>query len=710
MFKASLRSAAVALGALFLCTAQAAAFVVNQAGDQSDADINDGRADVDLVTAGDQTTLRAAIQEANKQTGVDTITFTGVITSLTVNGLPALTEPVVIQSPNPDAPVEIRILSGSTLQILDVTTGDTILTGLALPGGLRLRTSGSNQVTKCFVGTDGTGEVAANGNGLTINSAANIISNCLISGNNLDGVSISGSSATLNKIESSRIGTNKGGAAALQNKGDGVLIDNAPGTRITDCVISGNKTSGIHIKNAGATGTVIEKSRIGADNGGTAAIPNAGYGIFMENATDATIEDCIISGNGNGIGISHNNQATNVVIDSNLIGVAKGGTIALANTEGSGIYFDRSGSNIIHGNTISGNKGGGIIMSGSSGNNVVQGNFIGTDSAGTQAIGNGADGVYIDGGPGNTIGDPTGAEGNVISGNALNGITCNAGADTAIIGNMIGTDATGAKPLGNKFIGVNISRSDHAIIKKNVISGNGAGIYFAAFSGTSAGATAEGNFIGTGDGGSPAIPNDGTGVLFLGASNCTLGGTTPGAGNVIAFNKLDGVSVFDQDSVNDAILGNSIHENGGFGIDLAFDFEAEHHGGPKPMPNDPGDTDTGANNLQNYPVLVKEDGVPHGSLNSTPNTLFRIEFFANAKPGKLKHGEGETFIGFANVTTDPDGNVDFNVPGAEKGNVITATATEIISDVPRSTSEFSKVIKAVGGGGIFVVNSIGDDG
>ncbi|MEA3188170.1 MAG: hypothetical protein QOD99_2000, partial [Chthoniobacter sp.] len=103
MFKASLRSAAVALGALFLCTTQAAAFVVNQAGDQSDADINDGRADVDLVTAGDQTTLRAAIQEANKQTGVDTITFSGGITLLTVNGLPALTEPVVIQSPNPDA-------------------------------------------------------------------------------------------------------------------------------------------------------------------------------------------------------------------------------------------------------------------------------------------------------------------------------------------------------------------------------------------------------------------------------------------------------------------------------------------------------------------------------------------------------------------------------------------------------------------------------
>ena len=44
-----------------------------------------------------------------------------------------------------------------------------------------------------------------------------------------------------------------------------------------------------------------------------------------------------------------------------------------------------------------------------------------------------------------------------------------------------------------------------------------------------------------------------------------------------------------------AILGNSIYGNGGLGIDL---------GGNGVNLNDPGDTDSGPNNVQNFPVIT----------------------------------------------------------------------------------------------------------
>ena len=111
--------------------------------------------------------------------------------------------------------------------------------------------------------------------------------------------------------------------------------------------------------------------------------------------------------------------------------------------------------------------------------------------------------------------------------------------------------------------------------------------------------------------------------------------------------------------------------------------------------NDTGDADTGPNNLQNFPKLtsVSNGGgmtTINGTLNSTANKTFRIEFFANDAINPTGYGEGQTFAGFTNVTTNASGNISFShsVPQVAGKPYMTATAT----DPSNNTSEFSAAV------------------
>ena len=115
--------------------------------------------------------------------------------------------------------------------------------------------------------------------------------------------------------------------------------------------------------------------------------------------------------------------------------------------------------------------------------------------------------------------------------------------------------------------------------------------------------------------------------------------------------------------------------------------------------NDPGDLDSGVNNLQNFPVLTAAAGngvdrvTVDGSLNSTADTQFRIEFFASTTADPTGYGEGERYLGFATVTTDGSGNATFSetlVAPVADGEFVTATAT----DASGNTSEFGLNVSA----------------
>ena len=248
---------------------------------------------------------------------------------------------------------------------------------------------------------------------------------------------------------------------------------------------------------------------------------------------------------------------------------------------------------------------------------------------GSQIGGNQTGIVVAAGATGNTIGGTVPGAGNVIIGNQADGIDLNGAQGTTIQGNWIGTDLSDDTDVGNGADGVNV---------------------------------------------------------FGGATANTIGGTASAAGNTIAFNLGDGVTIGNSaadPSTGDAVLGNVIYGNAGLGIDLGHDGVT---------PND-SSGHSGPNLFQNFPVLssaflANGGGVIAGSLSGNADTSYRLEFFSNAGADPSGYGQGQTFLGFWDVTTDSNGNASFtaNVPTAvTNGQFVCATATDSFGN----TSEFS---------------------
>ncbi len=417
---------------------------------------------------------------------------------------------------------------------------------------------------------------------------------------------------------------------------------------------------------------------------------------------------------GDGIEVSSGSN----VIEGNWIGTDTTGAAAAGNRR-SGIAIWSGADNVVGGttaaarNVISGNNVPGMsyaLLVGASGltATMIQGNYVGTDASGSFAVPNYL-GIGIVAGSEATVGGSTAGAGNVVSGNATNGIGIG-GPDTVVVGNLIGTDAAGASGIGNGQFGVAIGAANVLVggttsAHRNVIAANlrdGVGIT----GGAAIGARVEGNFIGVAADGVTPLGNSEHGVSLgnSGGGN-SVGGTAAGTGNVIANNGYDGVIVHPND-VGISILGNAISGNGEEGIDLDTGFFIHGDG---VTANDAGDADTGANNLQNYPVLTGfADGgaTIEGTLDSTASTEFRLELFANSACDPSGHGEGGTFLGADTVATDGTGNATFAAAvttAAGLGSFVTATAT----DPDGNTSEFSACLQYTADADLWITK---DDG
>jgi hypothetical protein len=358
------------------------------------------------------------------------------------------------------------------------------------------------------------------------------------------------------------------------------------------------------------------------------------------------------------------------------------------------------------------------LVAGASGNTIA-GNFIGADVSGTVARPNRNEAVgMFSGANNNTIGGTTVAARNILSGNAHDGVGIFDAGTSAnqVEGNFIGlaVDGNAALPnqdrgvfianaaLGNLLYGVRLTSTTDQVIggttpgAGNLISGNGvlgiglAGIQLIHTNGTKI----EGNKIGTDASGTASIGN-GIGVdMYDATNNNSIGGVTGGAGNIIAFNRENGISIgFEQgDSHGDSILSNSIFSNGG------PTFPDSPPGGILLRPG----IEKLTNHLQHAPVLISAVGHADGTttlrglFNSTPNTNYRLEFFANPTADPTGFGQGQTFLDATGVTTDAGGNASFTMALGflPVGTSLTATATDLTANVG-DTSQFSNDIQVI---------------
>jgi parallel beta-helix repeat protein len=374
-------------------------------------------------------------------------------------------------------------------------------------------------------------------------------------------------------------------------------------------------------------------------------------------------------------------------IQGNYIGTDATGTVPRGNATGISVRSG-AGSNLIggpgpgDGNRIAANEDG-IFFLGNSPANQVLGNVIGGDTAIPPELFNEV-GIMFNATSGQTIGAP--GAGNVISGNGIGVYIAGSNVtDIVVQANCIGPIDGCTVPFGNTSRGVLIFSSPGNTIggsapgEGNVISSNGAGVVLSLEFATDN--QVLGNFIGTDPTGSLLLGNDETGVsISSSASDNRIGGVEPGAGNAIMNNGLRGVFVFG--GSGNEIRRNSISGNGELGIDL----------GPSGVtPNDPGDSDSGPNNLQNFPVLTaasasSSETSVEGWLDSTPSSAFEVEFFSSEACDPAGHGEGTSFLGTAEVTTDSSGVAVFSATfPVVADQVVTATAT----GPDGSTSEFS---------------------
>ncbi len=538
--------------------------------------------------------LRQSILESNAATGAtNTIDFnisgSGVQTIMPLSSLPAITNPVLIDGESQPGYSGLPLIEINGSQAgggdgLDITAPHVTVRGLdvnSFSQGAGLHITGTDAtgdwIYGNLLGTDPSGTqpepnnvgveidggaannlIGTNGDGTNDAAEQNVIS-----GNQFVGVWINGQGTKSNAVAGNLIGTSVTGDIAMDNGTSPASYPPAnPGS--TETLIGG--------------GVVIEggasSNRIGTD----------GQGV-----DDAGERNVIAGSDNDGIDIVGTGTDANLVA-GNYIGTDLTGTIPLGvSTYDVHLAFGASGNYIgvnpdggammsDEGNVISAAGNDGVMVDIGADNNVIAGNRVGTDATGEVALGNDIVGIWVFSNSGNTIGGTGAGAANVISGNGASdlsyetnsGIELQSASGTLIEGNLIGTDATGTKALGNLGDGVDI------------------------------------------EGYSPSIDN-------------TVGGTSAIAGNLITDNGGPGVAVTGNAAVGNQITSNRIFGNAGQAIDLGDDGVTENGTAPRQGPN---------NLQNFPLIVTTLGGQNEGWLGgSQPDTTYRIDIFASAGYG-----------------------------------------------------------------------------
>lgn len=546
-------------------SAAAVVFTVNSTGDASDASPGNGL----CATAGSVCTLRAAFEEVNAGSAVNTYTINFSVAGTTQVGstdLPALFRTVTIDASTAPG---YAVATGPTFTVRCASQVKEVSAyGIAFQGsnstvrGLRLVncstaiiTSGTATNLRVLgnqIGNDGSSFQAANavdlamgisGSGSVIGGPTPADRN-VISGYRITGVLLNASAANTS-VQGNFIGTNAAGTTAIKNPNglasgqtSAGIQSSAAGATITGNLISGNPGFGV---SAYEGSTTIKGNLIGTDVTGAAGIGNGSSAVMVWPTNTATI-------GGTGAG--------------------EGNVLA---------YFVPSATNSSS-----------PLLRVFAGAATVLGNKIGSNATGTAALctsnGTGAAGVAIepsDAGVGAqvTLGGAAAGAGNLIAGCSRNVEIAQStnqptgGSNVTIQGNKIGTNAAGTAAmvaltggsLNNAGILVGLGQAvtvgGTAAGAGNLISGNGTGVFVYE---NASGVKIEGNRIGTNAAGTAAVPNTQEGIAITGSSPpppqgnggpIVIGGPAAGAGNVVSGNGKDGMLVAAPATVQGNLVG-----------------------------------------------------------------------------------------------------------------------------------------------------------
>ncbi|MBU1140089.1 MAG: right-handed parallel beta-helix repeat-containing protein, partial [Proteobacteria bacterium] len=665
----------------------AAIFYVNSNAAVNDATPGDGTCET--APGNSVCTLRAAIQEANTAS-LTTILFTDQFTITDCN-LPALTvgkttinayDQWDTANKKPGVTLQSPLACGTYHDILTINSSDNHLYGLSFysniigVSGVRI-TGGSNNT----IGTDidkrrnvfvvpGYGveiEVSSTGNTISSNyfgtvdgdnstglygtngirniSSGNTLSNNVIVAQNGAGIHLSGSN---NIVTNNIIGLDKYKIAPLPNH-SGIYLEYANDNDINNNTIAGNNYYGILLA------PTSNNNDINTNTIGSAAYNtfqgNGSHGVYITSAGSNTIRSNRIAANGESgiygsgtLGIRGNTITYNQLHGIHLSPTATG-------TIGGGSYL-----NMTIANQITQNSQHGIYLEGSSGV-TISGNYIGQNIGGGP-MGNHQCGIMLDdGASGNIIGGGNQTDANWVASNDQEGISLKGGSTTnnSVKNNVLGASTGFYGPLANKGNGISLWFGTH----DNTIGGAGVGNTILA-------SGSNGIYIGFSSDNNSVLENmigtDGThnwGNTNNGISLWDSAGTFISK-NEIAFNNgasstnYGGILIQGAGSISNTIRENSIHDNGGLGINLL----------------------SGANGSIAPPLLSR-----HGNtVTGTTCSSCTVELFSDAQD------EGRYFEG--SVVADTAG--DFSWSGNFQGSFITATAT----DPALNTSMFSTAIPA----------------
>jgi len=714
--------------------------------------------------------LRDAIQFANSNPGADTITFAipgaGPHTITLSTTLPNLTDNDTVIDGTTQAGTQCRDLwagSGHDLRVnvrgggfngLLLSGSNQTIRGLSLTGfdNAIIAQASSNAATiQCnYLGLLPNGTSSGNTRGVVAKGAGVVIGGLdagqgnVISANSIVGV-LTEQGSTNTAIRGNFIGTDPAGMSARANAGGGInnFFGIATWRDITRNLISGNSGSGaIALESddqiSPSDGQIrIQRNIIGFTRDLSALMRNGGDGIRFAAGSIANVliggtaasEGNHITGTEQGLSLGN---TPNVFIRGNVI--ARAGQDGIRLTAANGVTLGGDATTL--GNVIGGNGASGIAVIDGSSNVAVLGNTIGAVTITGATFENQERGIFVRNVSNLVIGDGTAGGRNVIARNGLTAIEAADGpiTDVTIIGNYIGTDASGnsavangvrADPFNRDAIVVINATITNLSILDNVIGGHDASL-IALWASTGSGVTIRGNSIGMGADGTSAITSANIEPLIqIGGgsslSGLVIGGNGAGEGNIIAFGANAGIDL-DMAAGSAQIIGNTIRNTGGYGVGVRGAAPAAiganrifantglgiDLGADGVTPNDPGDGDNGPNDLLNFPDAIRAvvkgtNQLGYAFTLDAPAAAngYRIEFFASSAADPSGFGEGERYLGHVDISHFGSaqrytGTLTTLEP-VSIGEAISATTTRRTAAGERDiTSEFSAVATADG--------------